>query len=412
MKNIFITTICILLFFSGFLAKSQTFTNYTTTDGLPDNFITGGVAIDTNNNKWFGTAAGVAKYNDASWTVFTTADGLIDNYTTCIAVDKNNNVWVGTNNGVSKYNGTSWTSYTTADGLADNAVFAITGDTDGSIWFGTYGYGVTKLNGPTWTTYTYLDGLPGDVSATAAINLITLDASGNKWFATDMGLVKYNGLSFSTINQASAGDSLLSEYFTTVAIDTSNNKWLGTLSYGMPRFDNDDNWVKNYRVAEGLYNNYVQDIDIDSQGNLWICMYASYNGDGGITKFDGTNGISYTITDGLADAHVIRLAVDKNDIIWIATGNGVSKFVDETGYNEPDQNSIVKLYPNPASDFIYVDNACNSSIAEISDITGKIISCRVLASQASISTEELADGLYFLKIYKDGKIFYGKFIKK
>lgn len=411
MKNISMKIICVFLIVTGFISKSQTFTNYTTSDGLPDNFINGGVAVDSNNNKWFGTVAGVAKYNDVSWEVFTTSDGLIDNYTTCIAVDNNNNVWVGTNNGVSKYNGTSWTSYTTADGLADNAVYSISGDNNGNVWFGTYGYGVSKFNGSTWTTYTYLDGLPGDALATAAINLITLDASGNIWFATDMGISEYDG-SFTNINQASVGDSMLSNYITTIAIDANNNKWLGTLSYGMTQLDGNNNWIKNYRVADGLYNNFVQDIDIDSQGNLWIGLFASYNGDGGITKYDGTNWTSYTVTNGLVDAHVIRLAIDKNDVIWIATGNGVSKFMDETGYSELDKNSIINLYPNPSSDYIYVDNACNSSIAEISDITGKIISRQVLASQASISTEKLVDGLYFLKIYKDGKIFYGKFIKE
>lgn len=411
MKNIFLTASCILLIFSGFIVKSQTFTNYTTTDGLPDNFITGGVAIDTNNIKWFGTTAGVAKFNDVSWTVFTALDGLIDNYTTCIAVDKNNNVWVGTNNGVSKYNGTTWTSYTTADGLADNAVYAIAGDNNGNVWFGTYGYGVSKFNGSTWTTFTYLDGLPGDALATAAINLITLDASGNIWFATDMGISEYDG-SFTNINQASVGDSMLSNYITTIAIDANNNKWLGTLSYGMTQLDENNNWVKNYRVADGLYNNFVQDIEIDSQGNMLTGMYASYNGDGGITKYNGSNWDSYTVADGLADAYVIRLAVDKNDVIWIATGNGVSKFIDETGYCEFNQNPILNLYPNPVSGLIYIDNVIKSGIAEISDITGKIISRRVLEPGSGISAINLADGIYFLKINEDGKIFNGKFIKK
>lgn len=411
MNNILSKVICVFLILTGFLSKSQTFTSYTTSDGLPDNFINGGVAVDSNNNKWFGTVAGVAKFNDVSWEIYTTSDSLADNYINCIAVDNNNNVWVGTNNGVSKYNGISWTSYTTADGLADNAVFSIAGDNNGNVWFGTYGYGVSKFNGSTWTTFTYLDGLPGDALATAAINLITLDASGNIWFATDMGISEYDG-SFTNINQASVGDSMLSNYITTIAIDANNNKWLGTLSYGMTQLDENNNWVKNYRVADGLYNNFVQDIDIDSQGNFWICLFASYNGDGGITKYNGSNWDSYTVADGLADAHVIRLAVDKNDVIWIATGNGVSKFTDDTGISEHNQNTILNLYPNPATDLLYFDDVINSGLAEISDITGKIISSHVLKSSSSISTKNLVDGIYFLKINEDCKIFKGKFIKE
>ena len=107
-----------ILFFSTNLLVAQEFTNYTTSNsGLPDNYINGGVAIDQNNDKWFGTGAGVAKFDDDSWTVYTTADGLTDDYTTCISVDVNNNIWVGTDLGANKFDGTSWTSYTSADGF-------------------------------------------------------------------------------------------------------------------------------------------------------------------------------------------------------------------------------------------------------------------------------------------------------
>ena len=38
--------------------------------------------------------------------------------------------------GVSKFDGTTWTTYTTADGLADNYVTAIAIDAQGNKWFG------------------------------------------------------------------------------------------------------------------------------------------------------------------------------------------------------------------------------------------------------------------------------------
>lgn len=415
MKSFLIKVIFISLIISVNFVKSQTFTNYTTSDGLPDNFICGGVAIDTNNNKWFGTAAGVAKFNDTSWTVFTTVDGLINNYIICIAVDINNNVWVGTDGyGVSKYNDNTWTSYTVADGLADNTICAISGDTDGDIWFGTYDHGITKLSGTTWTTYTYLDGLPGNVSATAAINFITNDASGNNWFATNMGLVKYDGVSFSTINQASAGDSLLSECFTTVSIDNNNNKWLGTLFFGMVQFNNIDNWVKNYTMADGLYNNYVQDIDFDSQGNLWIGLYASYINDGGITKFNGTEGTSYTVADGLVDAQVIRLAIDKNDIIWIATGDGVSKFTDFSAISESDRFHPIHIYPNPTNDIINInltDNEEKGFLVIYNQLGATIYQVNISSNkELKINVSNFQKGLYFIQISDGSKVFSEKFI--
>lgn len=412
MKNKFVFAFSALFLLAVFAVKSQSFTNYSTVDGLPDNFINGGVAIDTNNNKWFGTAAGVAKFDDATWEVFTIADGLPDNFINCIAVDGNNNVWAGTSAGVSMYDGNNWTTYTVSDGLADNGIYAIAGDTDGNVWLGTYGYGVTKYDGANWTTFNYLDGFPGDVSATAAINQISVDPFGNKWFATDMGLVSYDGSNFTTLNMLTAGDSLLSDYITCIAVDDNNHKWLGTLSYGIARFDNTNNWMQNYRVAEGLYNNYVQDIDFDSQGNMWIGMFASYNGDGGITKFDSANGVSYTVAQGLVDAHIIRMAIDKNDNVWIATGNGVSKFTDFSGICENDASNQIQIYPNPTNENIYINKALNSGMAEISDITGKKISSQPVFSNSILHTENLENGLYFLRITADGKTFNCKFIKE
>ena len=110
-----IISIGVLIFLTNVLA-AQEFTNYDISNsGLPDNYINGGVAIDQDNNKWFGTGAGVAKFDDVTWTVYTTNEGIIDDYITCIAVDANNNIWIGTDLGASKFDGTSWTSYTSAD---------------------------------------------------------------------------------------------------------------------------------------------------------------------------------------------------------------------------------------------------------------------------------------------------------
>ena len=49
-----------------------------------------------------------------SITNYTTANGLVDNFVQCVTVDQNNNVWFGTISGVSMFDGTNWTTYNTA----------------------------------------------------------------------------------------------------------------------------------------------------------------------------------------------------------------------------------------------------------------------------------------------------------
>ncbi|MEI6765904.1 MAG: two-component regulator propeller domain-containing protein [Bacteroidota bacterium] len=396
MKTIINRLIILVLILSGSAVKSQVFTNYTTVEGLPDNFIIGGVAVDTNNNKWFGTAVGVAKFDDVNWTVYDTADGLVDNYTSCIAVDKNNNVWVGTNFGVSKFDGSAWTTYTTADGLIDNGVIYIAADIDGSVWFATTA-GVSKYDGVTWTDFTTTDGLPSN-----NIDYIAVDAAGNKWFGTVMGGVSmYDNSTFTNISMATM-DSLQDDNVFAVGIDNSGHKFIGTW-YGISELDNANNWFANYDTASGLYNNYVRDIKVDSNDNVWVGLFADYNTQGGISKFDGSTWTSYTMADGLVDKQVIRLAVDKNNVVWIATGNGVSKLQDFSGITESNTDNTFRIFPNPATDLLKVDiSGLPQEVTniEIYNATQKVREYSLNSNFGSISipVNELNAGMYFLRL--------------
>jgi hypothetical protein len=81
MKKLFVTVICLLLLGSLNDLKAQFIqTHYFTGNStLQSDYVVGGVAVDTNNNKWFGTDQGVAKFDGATWTAFTIADGLPSN---------------------------------------------------------------------------------------------------------------------------------------------------------------------------------------------------------------------------------------------------------------------------------------------------------------------------------------------
>jgi ligand-binding sensor domain-containing protein len=112
--------------------------------------------VDTaTGNQWYGTAAGAAYHvgteTKKNWSVFTTLNGLVNDYVLTIAGDASGNIWFGTKGGVSRFGQSTWTSFTEADGLANNTVYAIAFDRDGSVWFGTED-GVSHYNG-TWVTY-------------------------------------------------------------------------------------------------------------------------------------------------------------------------------------------------------------------------------------------------------------------
>ena len=82
-----------------------------------------------------------------SFTNYTTADGLVSDFVECIDIDVNDNVWIGTSNGVQMFDGSSWTLYNTISnpGMASNNIKEITCTSDGYVWAGT-DYGVSTFS--------------------------------------------------------------------------------------------------------------------------------------------------------------------------------------------------------------------------------------------------------------------------
>jgi ligand-binding sensor domain-containing protein len=371
--------------------QGQNFQNFTTTEGLPDNFVLG-IAVDTNNVKWVATANGVGRYNDTAWTIFRTADGLVDNYVYCIAVDKNNQIWAGTDYGVSKFNGTTWTNYTTTDGLIDNNINNIYGAADGSVWFASQN-GVSKYNLGTFTNYTTTEGLSSN-----AVSSISSDNAGNLWFCTQMGGVsKFNGTTFTNITKTTT-DSLLDDNTFAIAFDHDNNRYIGTW-YGITKLNSSDAWACNYRLEDGLYNNFVRDMKTDSEGNIWIGMFADYNFDGGISKFNGTSWVSYSVTDGLVNTQVTGLAIDKQNKPWISTGGGVSKLNANTGIEINSANPAVDVYPNPAKNVITINANNQDYKMTIVDVQGRLMAEQMLLPESNqISINGYTSGIYYIHL--------------
>jgi len=114
------------------------------------------VFIAPDGTQWFGTEAGIAKHtgNDTldNWTVYTTEDGLVDNFVQAIIGDQEGKLWFGTRGGVSIFNGSSWISYTTGDGLASNHILSIAIDHNGVVWMGT-DVGITAFENGEFINY-------------------------------------------------------------------------------------------------------------------------------------------------------------------------------------------------------------------------------------------------------------------
>ena len=241
-------------------SKEIQWTTYTKLDGLAGNSV-GSIAIDKAGNKWFGTNQGVSKFDGNTWTTYTTSDGLISNYVDAIAVDNEGNKWFLSYKGISKFDGNTWTNYMPSF-IHQYFIRSIAIDAQDILWFGTNGKGVYKFNGTTWINYTISDGLVSNY-----VDAIAVDKKGNMWFGTGEGVSKFDG-----------------------------NRWT------------------NYAISDGLASNNVYTIAVDKKGNMWFSTCE------GVSRFDGkkwTNYIlsNFTISDGYG--HIIGIAIDAQDILWV-----------------------------------------------------------------------------------------------
>jgi uncharacterized repeat protein (TIGR01451 family) len=312
MKNLMkmFSVLLIIFLFTFYIAKGQTWTHYTTADGLAADEVRS-IAIDANGNKWFGTYnGGVSKFDGINWTTYTTADGLFNNTIRYIYVDKSGSVWVASGlggYGLDKYDGSIWTAYDSV--LTGNPVTSIAQDIYGNMWFGAAFGGVIKFDGNNWTTYTITNGFLDD-----CITSIATDFQGNVWCGTfNNGIAKFDGVNWTRYIVTSG---LNCNLVNSIAIDAQNNLWSTPHDnfYLISKYDG-ISW-NSYPVP---YIGTWTSVMSDNQNNIWL--YNQY----GVVKFDGLTWTYYTYASYF---NVESMAIDYEGNKWFGTSDGVLELSD------------------------------------------------------------------------------------
>jgi two-component system sensor histidine kinase ChiS len=153
--------------------------------------------IDGSSGLWIPTFGGGVAYYDGSWTIFDTGNSeLPDDQVFVARVHPNGHVWFGTRNGLVDYSAGEFTVYTMDNSiLEDNDIRNIEFGNDGEVIICTrYGGVYTIGTDANWTSYTTLNSnLPSDETWESLV-----DANGNLWVATTLGLATIPGWSSST----------------------------------------------------------------------------------------------------------------------------------------------------------------------------------------------------------------------
>jgi streptogramin lyase len=194
-----------------------------------------------------------------------------------------NEVWLATLGGGVAHeqaNG-AWTTYTKAhNNLPADDVYAVAVAPDGTPWIGTIDYGVAALDGTTWTHYSLPVSITNPLSSTLhlsnnAVTDIAIDASGNKWFATDgSGVVMLDSTNTQWTVYNTHNSGLKSDFVQRVVIDPQGNAWFGTLGGGVARLATyRTTWQVFDTTTARLTEDDILDLAIDGAGGLWLATY-------------------------------------------------------------------------------------------------------------------------------------------
>jgi ligand-binding sensor domain-containing protein len=248
-----------------------------------------------------------------------------------IVADTHGGVWFSYyNSGLSYFDGNNWETFTTADGLADNSIKDMTIDQSGNIWFA-HSDKVSKFDGARWSIYQRGQRFYENGTNVIQTPSIAVDHQGNLWVTADGGVTRYDGHSWTNFT---AKDGLADNWVRDITVDATGRVWFATEN-GLSSFDG-NKWA-SYTIKQGLPHNRVNIVTFHDQA-LWLGTeypasglgITEYEG-GGITRFDLATSTftTYTTDNGLASNYVGTIAFDSTGSVWAASlysHQGVSRF--------------------------------------------------------------------------------------
>jgi ligand-binding sensor domain-containing protein/signal transduction histidine kinase len=318
---------------------------------------------------WFGTQAGLNRYDGYRMTVFKNdpadPDSIADNYISAAFEDEQGRLWFGTKGGLIRYDrGTrKFVRYATGD-MNNRVVSAIVADGGGGLWLAS-GEGLKHFD-PASARFATLRHDPADSSSLSddRVNALVRDSDGSLWVATARGLDRLapGARRFERFTVDAGGDARRGQVLS-LSLGANRTLWVGTgggieawqLGAAKPL-------RRRYGPADGIGVVRVQSMYHDPKGNLWAGTELD-----GLFWRDPASGkfVNYRQQPldrhSLSDNRVAASFLDRSGTLWVGSWFGGVNRVDiaSGGFNRmahlPDDpgslssNKIRTLAPDGAT---------------------------------------------------------------
>jgi len=135
------------------------------------------------------------------------------------------------------------------------------------------------------------------------------DRNGNILIASYLGVIRYDGTSFTNISSEISSPRFSS--FWDVLEDRKGNLWFGTRDSGVYYYNGKS--FQHFTTKDGLGSNSALHIYEDRAGNIW------FGTGGGASRYDGKSFRTFTTKDGLPNNDINTFMEDKTGKLWIGT---------------------------------------------------------------------------------------------
>ncbi len=325
------------------------FESYNIDDGLAQSAVVA-IAQSPDGSLWFGTQAGLSRFDGLEFTNLGVDDGLPGALVRSLEVDPSGRLWVGTEDGVARIDPVSLeverigaldglaaraidTSATPLFGTWEKGLLELTDGSlrplggsealeakqvrvvrrraSGELWVGTWGDGVARQRPDgSFVGVPTRDGTAG----AKRIRTISEDRRGRLWIGADDGLWRVTDSYLVRV----AGAKLLDDVpITAVLLDSRERLWLATRDRGACRLSPELEALECLGVDQGLADNSVYALHEDHEGSMWLGTYG-----GGVSRLSTEGFFNFREGAGLAHANVYSFAEDRDGNIWVGTNGG------------------------------------------------------------------------------------------
>lgn len=309
------------------------FTEISVKDGLSQGIVYC-IARDRQGFMWFGTGAGINRYDGYEFRKFKHDENdphsISDNLVNCI-VEGNDALWIGTGNGLNRFDPRTdlFTCYfhdpTNEGSISDNYVKSLFIDSRGDLWVGVDG--ALNRYDREQDRFNKLD-FDGLLIGTRIYSILE-DYLGMIWLATrDVGLICFDPKTLvykQYLHDPSDPCSISSNHVYYLYENRRKELWVGTWEHGVNIFNHTTNSFRVIRACNdgsSINSNQIRCLAEDMNGRMWIGTFEGINIYDPIKKQYSHRLRHNNIAGTLSNNIVNCIYPDKMGSIWLGTNGG------------------------------------------------------------------------------------------